>query len=78
MSLKVRFPLWPLRPLAFGWTIDSMIRAILISWLVKGLMLRHGRLRAHRRALPLFSGLIVGDGAISLTQTVMLQALRGE
>jgi hypothetical protein len=35
MGLKVRFPLWPLHPLAFplafSWTIDSMIPAVFIS-----------------------------------------------
>jgi hypothetical protein len=80
MSLKVRYPLWPLHPLAFplafSWTIDSMIPAVFVSWLAKGLLLRYGGLRAHRRALPLFLGLIVGDGVISLIQTVISHALR--
>jgi hypothetical protein len=44
---------------------------------VKGLLLRYGGLRAHRRVLPLFLGLIVGDGVISLIQTIILHALRG-
>jgi hypothetical protein len=79
MSLKLRLPMFPLHPmalpLALSWTIDAMLPAIVITWLVKALLLRYGGLRAHRRALPFFLGLIVGDASIQLVGTVMSHAL---
>ena len=74
MYLKLRFPLWPLHPvafpLAFSWTIDSMIPAVAATWTFKVLLLRYGGLRAHRRALPFFLGLLAGDAALSLLNTL--------
>ena len=35
-----------------------------VAWLVKWMILKHGGLKAHRRALPLFFGLILGEYAI--------------
>ena len=79
MLLKMRFQWWPLHPVAFPLAIgDSIIEltaAIFLAWLVKSLLLRYGGLRAHRAALPLFLGLIVGDGTIYFLQAVVQFAL---
>jgi energy-converting hydrogenase Eha subunit A len=81
MALKLRLPMFPLHPmafpLAFSWTIDALLPAIIIAWAVKAVLLRYGGLRAHQRALPFFLGLIVGDASISLIGTVLSHALLG-
>ena len=81
MSLKLQLPMFPLHPmafpLAFSWTIDALLPAIVVTWVVKALLLRYGGLRAHQRALPLFLGLIVGDAIAQLAGTVMLHTLLG-
>lgn len=75
MALKLRFPSFPLHPigfpLAFAWRIDAMLPGLVISWTVKTMLLRYGGLRAHRRALPLFLGILIGSGVtLVLTQIV--------
>jgi hypothetical protein len=70
--MKLRFQWWPLHPVAYpiaiASTIQSMTPAILITWLFKALLLRYGGLRAHRRALPFFLGLLAGTAAIAALQ----------
>jgi len=68
MWLKMRFQWWPLHPVAFpialSWAIDSMRPALLLVWIIKGVLLRYGGLRMHRQALPLFLGLIAGSASL--------------
>jgi len=70
--LKLRFQWWPLHPVAYpiaiASTIQSMTPAILMTWLFKALLLRYGGLRAHRRALPFFLGLLAGAAAVAALQ----------
>jgi hypothetical protein len=79
MALKLRFAAWPLHPvafpLAFGYPIDVMMPAIIVAFVVKLLLLRYGGLRAHRRALPLFLGLLVGSATTGLFQAVLFRSL---
>jgi hypothetical protein len=75
MAIKLRFPGWPLHPVAFplawSWPIDAMLPAIIATWIVKLVLLRYGGLRAHRTALPLFLGFIVGDALTGLAWQVV-------
>jgi hypothetical protein len=79
MALKLRFPNWPVHPvafpLAFGYPIDVMLPAIVISWAAKSLLLRYGGLRAHRRALPFFLGLLAGSATVGLLQAILFRSL---
>ncbi len=79
MALKLRLPAWPLHPvafpLAFCFPIDAMLPAIAASWAIKALLLRYGGLRAHRRALPFFLGLLVGSAATSLIRSIVFRVL---
>jgi len=79
MALKLQFPSWPVHPvafpLAFGYPIDVMLPAIIISWGAKSLLLRYGGLRAHRRALPFFLGLLAGGASAGLLQAVLFRIL---
>ena len=75
MIVKLRFPMWPLHPiafpLAFNWTIDSAIPAVIATWLLKIYLLKYGGLRAYRRALPFFLGLLVGSAVVSLVGAIV-------
>jgi len=79
MAVKLQFPAWPLHPvafpLAFSYPIDAMTPAMIASWLIKTLLLRYGGLRAHRRALPLFLGLLVGSATVGLLQSIAFHLL---
>jgi hypothetical protein len=63
--LDTRFPGFPLHPVAYAVSATGTMRAFLLAafvgWLAKLLLLRYGGVRAHRRALPFFLGLILGD-----------------
>ena len=77
MTLKLRFPAWPLHPvafpLAFCYPIDAMLPAIIAAWAIKTLLLRYGGLRAHRRAMPFFLGLLAGSATMSLVQSIVFR-----
>lgn len=79
MALKLRFPAWPVHPvafpLAFGYPIDVMMPAIIAAFVIKLLILRYGGLRAHRRALPLFLGLLVGSATVELLRSIVFRIL---
>ena len=56
---------WPLHPagyaVASNWSINLFWFSIFISWVIKSVILRHGGLSLHRRSIPFFVGLILGD-----------------
>jgi len=56
---------WPLHPagyaVASNWSINLFWFSIFISWVIKFLILRHGGLTLHRRSIPFFMGLILGE-----------------
>ncbi len=77
--LKLRFTWWPLHPVAYPIAMSNTIAAmgpvLFLAWLIKGLLLRYGGLRAHRTALPFFLGLIAGDAVRSFLVTVFAELL---
>jgi hypothetical protein len=77
--LKLQFPWWPLHavayPISTSNTIAGITPALFLSWLVKLLLLRYGGLRAHRTALPLFIGFVVGDATVVLLREVVFAIL---
>ncbi len=79
MALKLRFPAWPVHPvafpLAFGYPIDVMMPAIIAAFVIKLLVLHYGGLRAHRRALPFFLGLLAGSATAGLLQAIVFRIL---
>jgi hypothetical protein len=79
MWLKLRFPFWPLHPIAFplalSYSIDYMLPAILVTWIVKLVLMRYGGLRAYRTALPFFIGLIVGDFTTTVCGLLVLRSV---
>jgi len=79
MGLKLWLPLWPLHPVAFplgfDMTVDNMLPALVLTWLVKAVLLRYGGLRAHRKALPFFLGLIVGSAVTAVFRVALSGAM---
>lgn len=79
MLLKLRFPVWPLHPvalpLASGWVIDTIMPAVIGTLIVKALLLRYGGLRAYRRALPFFLGMITGSAVTLICTSFLLRIL---
>ncbi len=63
MYLRTTFLWWPLHPLGYlvAQSLFDTWLPVLISCLFKWFILRHGGLRAYRRAVPFFLGLALGD-----------------
>jgi hypothetical protein len=64
-ALRLRWFGFPFHPLGYAisssWSIHLVWLPLLMAWALKGLTLRYGGLRAYRRFLPFFLGLILGD-----------------
>lgn len=65
MYMRTRFVWWQFHALGYilsdSWAMYNLWSCILISWLAKLIILKHGGLRSYRKALPFFWGLILGD-----------------
>ena len=65
--LRMKFLWWPLYPvsypLVFGGLliINYMWFSIFLAWLIKWIILKHGKLGLYRRIIPFFLGLILGQ-----------------
>jgi hypothetical protein len=79
MFLKLRFVWWPLHPVAFptvvGWMTMEMFIPLVLVWTVKVLLLRYGGLKAHRRALPFFLGLLAGGLTSSALGSIAMRII---
>jgi hypothetical protein len=65
LFLRLRYFGFPLHPIGYAvsssWAIHLVWLPLFIAWIFKGLTMRYGGLRAYRRFLPFFLGLILGD-----------------
>ncbi len=65
LFFRLRYFGFPLHPIGYAvsssWAIHLVWLPLLIAWVFKGLTMRYGGLRAYRRFLPFFLGLILGD-----------------
>ena len=63
--MRVRFLWWPLHPAGYAvsssWGLKMTWFSILIASIVKFIILKYGGLKAHRRAIPFFLGIILGE-----------------
>ena len=63
--MRVNFVWWPFHPagyaLALSYAMEYFWLPIFIAWLLKFLIIRYGGISLHRRAIPFFLGLILGD-----------------
>lgn len=81
MFLRTRFLWWPLHPagyaLSTNFGIDYMWFCLVISSVIKWALLKYGGINAHRRAIPFFLGVILGEyctgSAWSLLSVILQQ-----
>ncbi|MBI5831462.1 MAG: hypothetical protein HZB16_04020 [Armatimonadetes bacterium] len=66
---------WPLHPIGFAmagtYTMDALWLPFLLAWLIKSATLRMGGMKAYRRAIPFFLGLIIGDFFCGASATLL-------
>lgn len=65
MVLRMRLFWWPFHPAGFAisssWSMNVFWFSILVSFVLKWIILRHGGVSTHRKLIPLFLGLILGE-----------------
>jgi len=75
MNMRVRFISWPFHPVGYAlsgsWTMNLVWLIFFISWLLKLSIIRQGGLKAYRKAMPLFFGLILGEFTIGSLWTIV-------
>ena len=73
--MRTLFVWWPLHPVGYAvagsYGMSFLWSCMLASWVFKWLILRHGGLRAYRRAMPLFLGLVFGEFAMTSVWTII-------
>jgi len=74
-AMRARFLWWPFHPIGYmasaGIGVYRLWVPIFITWMIKGLLLRYGGLRAYRRALPFFVGLVLGEFSAGFLRTLI-------
>ncbi|UCH36186.1 MAG: hypothetical protein JSV65_07485 [Armatimonadota bacterium] len=74
-AMRTRFLWWPLHPIGYlaaaSYGAYRMWLPVFVTWVIKGFLLRYGGLRAYRRALPFFLGLILGEFSAGFLRTVI-------
>ena len=64
-AMRMRFIWWNLHPVGYAisgsWAINPMIGSIFVGWLLKWLVLKYGGIRMHRKAIPFFLGIVLGE-----------------
>jgi len=75
MVMRMRFVWWPFHPagyaLAISYAMDYFWFAFFVGWLVKFILLRQGGVKTHRRAVPFFLGLILGDYVVGSVWAIL-------
>jgi hypothetical protein len=74
-ALRLRYARFPLHPVGYAvsgdWSMSLLWTSLFCAWVIKGLLLRYGGLRAYRRALPFFLGIILGECVIGSLWTLI-------
>jgi len=69
--LRHRFFWWPLHPIGYVMTsatwggLADFWFSVFLGWFIKVIIVKHFGWRAHRRAVPFFLGLVLGDYVVS-------------
>ena len=65
MAMRMRFLWWPFHPagyaISINFGVDFIWFCLVISSLAKWMILKYGGLQSHRKAVPFFLGLILGE-----------------
>jgi hypothetical protein len=74
-AVRLRVSGFPLHPVGYAvsgsWSLSLLWMPLFVAWLIKLNLLRYGGLRAYRRALPLFLGVIVGECVVGSFWTLV-------
>ena len=66
VTMNRLFVWWPFHPLGYilggEWMLRYLWFSIFLAWLIKWIILRFGGLDGHRKAVPFFVGITLGDG----------------
>lgn len=68
--MRFRFPWWQFHAVGYAvsgvsdWCMNWLWASILFSWLIKWILLHYGGVRLYRKAMPLFSGMVMGEFVI--------------
>jgi len=65
MVMRIKFFWWPFHPAGYAvsssWSMNVLWFSIMLSFFAKWIILKMGGIKAHRQAIPLFLGLILGE-----------------
>lgn len=79
LVMRMKFFWWPFHPAGYAittsWGMNVIWSCLFVSWLAKWLILKYGGLKFHRRAIPLFLGLILGEFIVGSLWTIVGIAL---
>jgi hypothetical protein len=74
-AMRARLFWWPFHPAGYmvsgSFGLFRLWLPIFVSWLAKSLILRYGGLKAYRRFLPFFLGLILGEFSVGFLRTLL-------
>lgn len=77
--LRVAFLAWPLHPAGFAlgmsYAMNYFWVCVFIAWAIKFMIIRYGGMTTHRRAIPFFLGLILGDYTVGAIWSLIALAL---
>ena len=77
--LRGVFIWWPLHPAGFALGISYAMNyfwmPVFVAWLAKLCIIRYGGMNAHKRAIPFFLGLILGDYTVGALWSLLSLAL---
>lgn len=77
--LRTLFVWWPLHPAGFALGISYAMNyfwmTVFLAWLIKLLLIRYGGMNAHRKAIPFFLGLVLGDYTVGAIWSLLALAL---
>jgi len=74
-GLRMRFVWWIFHPAGYAisgsWSMNPFWFSIFLSSIIKWVVLRYGGLKAHRKAIPLFMGLILGEFVVGSIWSIL-------
>jgi hypothetical protein len=75
MIMRRRFLWWQFHPVGYavasGWSMSWMWFSVFLGWLGKTIILKGGGLKSHRKAVPFFLGLILGQFIIGSIWSIL-------
>ena len=74
--MQMKFLWWPFYPAAYAavsgsWAISHIWFSLWLAWLIKLIVLKYGGVKSHRRAIPFFLGLILGEFIVGSLWTIL-------